>query len=176
MTVREGVGLSTTHPSALKDDWSLRYGKPLISPSRAAPEYLACIFTSSLTAALPWLHSWGSQILSALAWAQVALACDYARMMVMRAMHKSVRRVYSASPWNAENTMRAVYAIAHHQPCARSAVVTKLIHWLGHHAKWNDKHYTDTVIPPELQPEGPGGAAGPGPCMRPPPAPPPPGF
>ena len=32
MTVREGVGLSTTHPSALKEDWSLRYGKPLISP------------------------------------------------------------------------------------------------------------------------------------------------
>jgi hypothetical protein len=51
-----------------------------------------------------------------------------------------VRRVYSASPWNAENTMRAVYAIAHH--------------WLKHNAKWNDKHYTDTVIPPELQPEG----------------------
>eukprot|EP00670_Eutreptiella_braarudii_P025236 CAMPEP_0174373638 /NCGR_PEP_ID=MMETSP0811_2-20130205/107954_1 /TAXON_ID=73025 ORGANISM="Eutreptiella gymnastica-like, Strain CCMP1594" /NCGR_SAMPLE_ID=MMETSP0811_2 /ASSEMBLY_ACC=CAM_ASM_000667 /LENGTH=73 /DNA_ID=CAMNT_0015522223 /DNA_START=65 /DNA_END=284 /DNA_ORIENTATION=+ len=36
--------------------------------------------------------------------------------------------------------MRAVYAIAHH--------------WLKHNAKWNDKHYTDTVIPPELQPEG----------------------
>ena len=50
MTVGEGVGLSTTHPSALKEDWSLRYGKLLISPSHAAPEYLACIFTSSLTA------------------------------------------------------------------------------------------------------------------------------
>ena len=107
MTVGERVGLSTTHPSALKDGWSLRYGKPLISRSRAAPEYLACIFTSSLTAALPWLHSWGSQILSALAWAQVAPACDYARMTFLRAMHKPMRRVYSASPWNAENTMRA---------------------------------------------------------------------
>jgi hypothetical protein len=53
-----GVGLSSTHPSSLKNDWSLRFGKPLITPSRAAPEYLACIFTSSLTAALPWFHSW----------------------------------------------------------------------------------------------------------------------
>ena len=97
---------------------------------------------------------WVCVCVSALAWAQVALACDYARMTVMRAMHKSVRRVYSASPWNAENTMRAVYAIAPHQPRARSVVVTKLIHWLKHNAKWNDKHYTDTVIPPELQPEG----------------------
>ena len=38
------------------------------------------------------------------------------RMAVMRAMHKTVRHVYSASPWMAENTMRAVYAIGHHQP------------------------------------------------------------
>ena len=146
--------MSTTNPSALKGDWSLRYGKPLISPSRAAPEYLACIFTSSLTTALPWLHSWASQILSALAWAQVALASDYAQMTVMRAIHKSVHRVYSASPWNEEDTMRAVYAITHHQPCAQSDVVTRLIHWLSRHAKWHNKHYTDTAIPTELQPEG----------------------
>ena len=72
----------------------------------------------------------------------------------MRTMHKSVRRVYSASPWNAENTMRVVYAIAHHQPCAQSDVVKKLMHWLGRHAKWNNKHYTDTVIPTELRLEG----------------------
>ena len=53
-----------------------------------------------------WVHT--------LAWAQIALASDYTPMSVMRALHKSVRRVYSASPWNAENTMRAVYAVAHH--------------------------------------------------------------
>ena len=72
----------------------------------------------------------------------------------MRVMHKSVRRVYSASPWNAENTMRAVYAIAHHQACTQSDVATILMHWLVRHAKWNNKHYTDTVIPTELRPEG----------------------
>ena len=95
---------------------------------------------------------WVCVCVSALAWAQVALASDYARMTVMRAMHKSVRPVYSASPWNAENTMRAVYAIAHHQPCAQSDVVTRLIYWLSRHAKWRNKHYTDTAIPTELQP------------------------
>ena len=101
MTVGSGVGLSSTHPSTLKNDWSLHFGKPLITPSRAAPEYLACIFTSNLTAALPWFHSWGAQILSALSWVQVTLACDYKHMAVMRAMHKTVHRVYSASPWTA---------------------------------------------------------------------------
>ena len=77
MTVGAGVGLSSTHPSALKPDWDQRFGKPLMTPSRAAPEYLSCIFTSSLTSAQPWLQSWSAQILSALSCVQVARACDY---------------------------------------------------------------------------------------------------
>ena len=154
MTVGAGVGLSSTHPSALKPDWDLRFGKPLMTPSRAAPEYLSCIFTSSLMSAQPWLESWSAQILSALSWVQVARACDYKRMAVMRAMHKTVRRVYSASPWMAENTMRAVYAIGHHQPCPQATTVDKLLHWLFRNAVWDGSNYTDQVIPTELQPEG----------------------
>ena len=118
--------------------WAMQYRKPLISPNREAPEYLACMFTSSLTAALPWLHRCGPQILLALSWAQVALASNYTPMAVMRAMHKAVRRVYSVSPWNAENTMRAVYANTHHQPCAQHVVVTKLTHCLFRQAKWHN--------------------------------------
>jgi hypothetical protein len=154
MTVGGGVGLSSAHPSAIKPGWSLHYGKPLTTPGRASQEYLSCIFTSSLTAALPWQHSWSAQILSALAWAQVALARDYGRMTVMRALHKSMRRVYSASPWNAENTMRAVYAVAHHQLCAQHVVVTRVMHWLFRNAHWQGTQYTNTVIPAELQPDG----------------------
>ena len=125
-----------------------------MTPIRAAPEYLSCIFTSSVTSAQPWLHSWSAQILSALSWVQVARACDYKRMVVMRAMHKTVRRVYSASPWAVENTMRAVYAIGHHQPCPQAVAVDKLIHWLFRNAVWENSSYTDQVIPTELQPEG----------------------
>ena len=128
MTVGGGVGTSSAHPSSLTDTWALRHGKPLITPCRAAPKYLPCIFISSLTGALPWQTTWAAQILSALAWAQVALSSDYSRMVVMRALHKAVRRVCGASPWGAENTMRAVYAIARHQPCAQAAVITLLIH------------------------------------------------
>ena len=86
--------------------------------------------------------------------AQVALASDCTRMAVMRAMYKSVCRVYSVSPWSAENTMCAVYAIAHHQPCTQCVAVKKLLHWLFRHAKWHGTEYTDTTIPTELQPEG----------------------
>ena len=154
MTVGAGVGLSSTHPSALKQDWDLRFGKLLMTPSRAAPQYLSSIFTSSLTSAQPWLHSWSAQILSALSWVQVARACDYKCMAVMRAMHKTVLRVYSASPWAAENTMRAVYAIGHHQPCPQAVEVDRLMHWLFRNAVWENSSYTDQVIPTELQPEG----------------------
>ena len=101
-----------------------------------------------------WLHSWSAQILSALSWVQVALVCDYKRMAVMRAMHNTVRRVYSASLWAAENTMRAVYTIGHHRPCAQVVTVDKLMHWLFRNAKWESSSYTDQVIPIELQPEG----------------------
>ena len=154
MTVGGGVGIGSAHPSALADGWSLRYGKPLITPSRAAPEYLACSFTSCLTTALPWQYSWFAQILSALAWAQVALSSDYNHMTVMRAMHKSMRCVYYASPWNAENTMRAVYALAHHQPCPEAQIVNRLLHWLFRNAHWHGTGYTDAIIPTEVQPVG----------------------
>ena len=147
MTVGGGVGLSTTHASALQDTWALRYGKPLVTPRCASPEYLCCIFTGSLTAALPWQHSWAAQIISALAWAQVAPSSDYPRMAVMRALHKAVRRVYCASPWGAKNTMHAVYAIAHCQPCLQHTAVARLIHWLHRRAQWNGTAYTDTSIP-----------------------------
>ena len=94
MTVGDSVGVASAHPSALADGWFLRYGKPLITPERVAPEYLACIFTSSLTVALPWQNTLSAQIISVLAWAEVAMSSDYDYMTVMRAMHKSVRCVY----------------------------------------------------------------------------------
>ena len=155
MTVGAGVGLSSTHPSALKQDWDVRFGKPLMTPSSASPEYLGCTFMSSGgTALAPQLHSWSARILSALSWVQVALACDYKCMAVMRAMHKTMRRVYSASPWAAENAMRAVYAIGHHQPCAQAVAVDELMHRLFRNAKWDNSSYIDQVILIELQPDG----------------------
>ena len=71
-------------------------GRPLLSPECRPPHPVE---SKERKSAQPWLHSWSAQILSALSWVQVARACDYKRMAVMRGMHKTVRRVYSASPW-----------------------------------------------------------------------------
>ena len=73
MTLGGGHCCAITHPSALTDTWELRYGAPLISPTRAPREYLPCILISSLTGTLPWQQTWAGQILSALAWAQLAM-------------------------------------------------------------------------------------------------------
>ena len=72
-------------------------------------------------------------------------------MVLMRALHKVVRSVYSASPpWGTQDTMHAVYAISHHQLCTQQEASRKLAHWLY----TVSTRYTDTVIPPQYQPEG----------------------
>ena len=114
----------------------------------AALEYLSCIFMSSLMEAVPWQYTWSAQVLSPFAWAQVALACDDAPMAVMRALHKAVRHVCSASLWSDENTMHVVYAIAHHQPCTQHTMVTS---WLCKNAQSQGTDYrlhSTTLTPP----------------------------
>ena len=71
--VDRAAPLHTPQHSLTPDTWDLRYGAPLISPTRAAREYLPCILISSLTGTLPWQETWASQILSALSWAQPAM-------------------------------------------------------------------------------------------------------
>ena len=44
LTVGGGIGPAATNPAALKMDWSLRYNKPLITPSRSAPSSHVSVF------------------------------------------------------------------------------------------------------------------------------------
>ena len=82
------AGLAVAHPAVLKIDCSLRYGKPLIHPSRRAREYLPFIFMGSLFASLPWLSTWTSQLMGALSWVQVPLASGCTQIRSLRAVHK----------------------------------------------------------------------------------------
>ena len=94
-----------------------------------------------------------NRIPSVLTWTQVGLTRDYTHMVVMRLLHKVVRLVYAASPWRADNTMRVVYAIAHHQPCTQHNMVTRRIQWLQQTVHWHGTLYIDTTIPAQFQPE-----------------------
>ena len=123
LVVGRGSGTTTAHPSALKQDWSRRYGPPLKSPIASDRTYLSCIFSGELTAGRPSCVTWGPQILSALAWVQLALRCGYPRPTALRAMQKSARRLFNASRWSSENTMRAIFAVSHHMPAPRYLLV-----------------------------------------------------
>ena len=154
IAVGTGCGLACHNLSALQRNWALRHGNPLITPRKAPREYLIGIFTSSLVGTMMRQQSWSSQILSALAWAQVGMLSDYCRMVVMQALHKAVRSVCAMSPWYTEHALRAAYAVGHHLPCAWEHACQKLFHWLKANAVWEGDLYTNAAIWGEFQPEG----------------------
>ena len=113
-----------------------------------------CSFMTSLMGALPWQTTWTGQMLSALAWVQIAMASDYARLTALRTLHAAVHGVYAASPWNADDAMRAVCAAAQQQPRARSQACCRLLHWVQRNAEWEGNLHTDIAVFPAFQPEG----------------------
>ena len=85
---------------------------------------------------------------------QVGMLSNYPHAVVIRALHTAVCRVCATSPWYAEHTMRAAYAVGHHLPCAREHACHKIFHWLKANAIWEGDLCTDAVIWDEFRPEG----------------------
>ena len=88
----DGRGTTFAEPSALKGDWTLRLGAPLLSPHSQYLGYLGAIFIGVLKNSLPFAGSWAEQLLSALAWLQVSILAGYSWAATMRAMHKGLQR------------------------------------------------------------------------------------
>ena len=105
---------------------------PPMTPARAAPSYLSCIFTSTLSARLPGFCSWGAQILSVLAWGQLVLASDYPQMRVMRALHKAVHRVFAPPPPGLRKIVHTPCTPSHTACCAPNLPP---LPWLWHGLK-----------------------------------------
>ena len=77
---------------------------------------------------LPWQTTWATQNLSALAWAQVAMASDQARCA----------KWCSASPWSAETLCARCMPLSI-TSCAHSInAATRLLHWLHNNAKGHE--------------------------------------
>ena len=116
MTVGGGHCCASAHPSALTDVYDLRHGAPLISPTRAPREYLPCILIGSPNGTLPWQVTWSSQILSALAWAQLAMLSQYGRITVMRVLHKAMCRAPPRGGWKTPCAQCTASATISHAP------------------------------------------------------------
>ena len=108
-----GMGAAHSHPSSLKPDWSLRLGPSRASPSLAPKHNPKAVFISVLTNTIPWCNTWASQILSALAWLQVALLSGYSRVAAMRALHAAIARAFAVTVHCTKATIKAVYSISY---------------------------------------------------------------
>ena len=119
--VRPGTGSSMAfiEPSGVTPEWTLKLGSPLLSPHSNAG-YVGAIFTAVLKNGLPFSATWGSQILSAAAWLNVAMLSGYGRGEAMRAMHKGVYRAYTTAPHDVQATVKAVYSLSYHLPTSRA--------------------------------------------------------
>ena len=85
-------------PAALTDDWSLRLGPSLMSPTHAYIGHLSGISPGALANGRPWVRTCSEQIVSALAWLQTALLSGYARGDSMPGMHRALHKAFGAEP------------------------------------------------------------------------------
>ena len=145
----EGTGLSHVQPVALRPNWSLCHGPPLLSPQHSYKGYLAGIFSSALANGRRWTHTWAAQILSACAWVHVALLSGYTRADAMWAMHSGIHRAYADSQHNVQGTVKAVYHLSYGLPAKKCVVVSALAAWLRRSASWKGSKYTSWVQPAE---------------------------
>ena len=147
MERRDGYGEVYVHPSALTPDWSLKQGAPLQSPWAVNETSLANLFTGVLMNCRVFQKSWAEFLLSAAAWLQISLLCHHQRAMTVRACQKSLHRLLSYTPHNAELSQRWITYISHDMPCSKTTVRTKLEHWLRVYATWDNDRYASWHIP-----------------------------
>ena len=85
--------------------------KTLYTPSKAPRECLPGIFISSLVGTMTWQRSWFSQILYALAWAQVGMLSDYPPRTAWLLCEHFIRlcAVRAPSPLGTPSTLCAQY-------------------------------------------------------------------
>ena len=103
------------------------------------------ILTGALTNGKEWTHTWASEILSALAWVQVAMLSGYRKAFTLRAMHQAIHRAYGDSPHNIQGTIKAARHILYIMPVKKCIIVQTLQQWLTQRAVCRDAEYTSWV-------------------------------
>ena len=132
------------HPSALTPDWNLKQGAPLQSPWAVTETSLANLFTRVLMNCRVFMTSWAEFLLSAAAWLQISLLCHRQRTVTVRACQKSIHRLLSYTPHNAELSQRWITYISHD---SKTTVRHKLWQWLRVYATWDNNRYASWHIP-----------------------------
>ena len=138
-------------PSALNNEWHLKWGPSLHSPWAVSTGHLSNIFTGSLVSSLPFNFSWACLQLSISAWMQLAYLCDHKSATVLRAMKGAVHRVCSRCPWCVDATISWAVVQARNLPSTPSRTIELLKAWLQREAYWHDGMYVSWHAPHEGQ-------------------------
>ena len=94
--------LAHAHPGALNAVWQLKFGAPLQSFWATTSRRTTSVFLSALSNTLPFVHSWGSSLLSVTAWMQLAFLSGYPTLAVhasaITALHRCLPKRTGTSP------------------------------------------------------------------------------
>ena len=103
-------------PSALNDQWVLKWGPSLHSPWAMNAASLSNIFTGSLINAMPFQFSWSCFLLSVSSWMQLAFLCGHSSSVVLRAMKATVHKCCSRTEWCVEASIGWAVIQGRHLP------------------------------------------------------------
>ena len=151
MRGRNGRGSAYTHPSALDSVWGLKLGPPLLSCNLSYPSYLPCLLIGVPGNSRRWCQTWAGELLTVVAWMQVAVLSGYPLRAVLRATHSAVVRVLSTEPQDFNSTVRFMYYIAPRLPLPCCCAVFQCLQWLKKHAIWRGNNYSSLFPPTGLR-------------------------
>ena len=110
-----------------------------------------CIHTPecALSNTLPFVHSWGSFLLSCAAWMQVAALSGYRASSVRAFITAAVHCILAKTQWDVPLTVHWVSFLSPRLPQSPSDTVNDLLVWLSRSATWHRSSYASWHIPHE---------------------------
>ena len=128
--------LAHAHPNASNAIWQLKFGGPLQSFWATIGRRTTNVFRSALSNALPFVHSWGSFLLSVTAWMQLAFLSGYPTLAVRASAIEAVHRVRAKTHWDFSMSVQWIPYISSHLPQSVSDTISDLLAWLHRHTVW----------------------------------------
>ena len=108
--------LAHAHPNALDANWQLKFGAPLQSHWATTTRRTTNVLLSALSNVLPFVHSWGSFLLSVTGWMQLAFLSRYRALAVRASAIAAVHGVLARIQWDIPMSLRWVTFISSRLP------------------------------------------------------------
>ena len=138
--------LAYAHPNALDAVWQLKFGAPLQSFRATTARRTTNVFLCALSNTQPFVHSWGSFLLSVTAWMQLAFLSGYPPLAVRASAVAAVHWVLAKTPWDVPLSVRWVAYISSRLPQSIHDTISDFMIWLNRYAAWRGPLYASWHI------------------------------